>query len=55
MRHRYAPSVLATYGSISNYLWAVQTCYKWQPELTLRFAALWHNVLSGGVSLQFIL
>lgn len=55
VRHRYAPSVLATYGSISNYLWAVQTCYKWQPELTLRFAALWHNVLSGGLALCLLL
>ncbi|KAL6303466.1 hypothetical protein BKA93DRAFT_734813 [Sparassis latifolia] len=51
MKHKYAPSVLATYTSVCNVVWTVCTCYKWEPDLSLRITMLWHNCLSAAVAL----
>ncbi|EMD39931.1 hypothetical protein CERSUDRAFT_112176 [Gelatoporia subvermispora B] len=51
VKHQYAPSVLATFSSSCNLIWAVTTCYRWEPDLVLRILMLWSNCFSAAVAL----
>ncbi|OCH85576.1 hypothetical protein OBBRIDRAFT_891076 [Obba rivulosa] len=51
VKHQFAPSVLATFSSSCNLMWAVTTCYRWEPELTTRILMLWANCFSAAVAL----
>ncbi|CCM03523.1 uncharacterized protein FIBRA_05657 [Fibroporia radiculosa] len=55
VKHKYAPSVLATYTSSCNLFWAINTCYKWDPDLTVRISMIWSNCLSAAVALCLLL
>ncbi|TFY53095.1 hypothetical protein EVJ58_g9643 [Rhodofomes roseus] len=52
MKHKYAPSVLATYHSAVNVIWTTNTVYQWEPELCMRLSNLWSNALSCSHTLE---
>ncbi|KAI0071702.1 hypothetical protein K474DRAFT_1652176 [Panus rudis PR-1116 ss-1] len=53
-KHRYAPSVLATFTSCCNLIWTVYTLYRWEPSLSVRFSAPWINCFSSALALVVI-
>ncbi|KZT12061.1 uncharacterized protein LAESUDRAFT_720038 [Laetiporus sulphureus 93-53] len=55
IKSKYSPSVLAVYSSACNLIWTVHTCYKWEPELIVRFSVVWSNCLSAALALCLIL
>ncbi|KZT73770.1 hypothetical protein DAEQUDRAFT_761749 [Daedalea quercina L-15889] len=55
MKHKYAPSVLATFHSAVNVIWTLNTCYQWEPDLCLHVSVLWSNCLSCALALCLLL
>ncbi|KAH9936325.1 uncharacterized protein B0H18DRAFT_868423 [Fomitopsis serialis] len=55
MKHKYAPSVLATFHSALSVIWSLNTCYRWEPELCVRVSILWSNCLSSALALCLVL
>lgn len=48
-KHKYAPSVLATFTSSCNLIWTVYTLYRWEPTASVRFTPFWSNCFSASV------
>ncbi|KAG1797771.1 uncharacterized protein HD556DRAFT_1355214 [Suillus plorans] len=53
-RHKYAPSVLATFLSASRLVAALETMLRREPQLSKRFMCFWFNAFSGAVALSLI-
>ncbi|KAG2145884.1 fungal-specific transcription factor domain-containing protein [Suillus clintonianus] len=53
-RHKYAPSVLATYLSASRLVATLGTMLHREPQLSKRFMCFWFNAFSGAVALSLI-
>lgn len=53
-RHKYAPSVLATYLSASRLVATLETMLHREPQLSKRFMCFWFNAFSGAVALSLI-
>lgn len=53
-RHKYAPSVLATYLSASRLVATLETLLHREPQLSKRFMCFWFNAFSGAVALSLI-
>ena len=52
LKHKYAPSILATCHAAVNAIWTMNTCYQWEPDLCLRISVLWQNCTSCTVSIM---
>ncbi|KAF9005439.1 hypothetical protein BDQ17DRAFT_1399143 [Cyathus striatus] len=55
LRHRYAPSVLATYMGASSLISAVEKLYTKEPQLSVRFLHFWFNAFSAAVTLSLLI
>ncbi|KAG1776189.1 hypothetical protein EV702DRAFT_1110986 [Suillus placidus] len=53
-RHKYAPSVLATYLSASRLVATLGIMLHREPQLSKRFMCFWFNAFSGAVALSLI-
>ncbi|OAX41741.1 hypothetical protein K503DRAFT_863613 [Rhizopogon vinicolor AM-OR11-026] len=53
-RHKYAPSVLATYLSASRLIATLGIMLHREPQLSKRFMCFWFNAFSGAVALSLI-
>ncbi|KAG1880645.1 fungal-specific transcription factor domain-containing protein [Suillus tomentosus] len=53
-RHKYAPSVLATFLSASRLVATLETMLRREPQLSKRFMCFWFNAFSGAVALSLI-
>ncbi|KAG2060619.1 hypothetical protein BDR06DRAFT_986789 [Suillus hirtellus] len=53
-RHKYAPSVLATFLSASRLVATFETMLRREPQLSKRFMCFWFNAFSGAVALSLI-
>jgi hypothetical protein len=49
-RHKYAPSVLATYLSASRLVATIGIMLHREPQLSKRFMCIWFNAFSAAVS-----
>lgn len=49
-RHKYAPSVLATFLSASRLVATLEIMLRREPQLSKRFMCFWFNAFSGAVS-----
>ncbi|CAL1713138.1 unnamed protein product [Somion occarium] len=54
-KHKYAPSVLATFTSSCNLIWTIYTLYRWEPDASVRFSTFWGNCFSAAVALCFFI
>ncbi|KAK7690028.1 hypothetical protein QCA50_006672 [Cerrena zonata] len=54
-KHKYAPSVLATFTSSCNLIWTVYTLYRWEPTASVKFTPFWSNCFSAAVALCFFM
>ncbi|KAJ7600809.1 hypothetical protein C8J56DRAFT_911343 [Mycena floridula] len=52
MDHQYAPSVLATYLSVSSLITAIETLYEREQQICVRFLCFWFNAFSAAVTLS---
>ncbi|KAJ3862360.1 hypothetical protein EV359DRAFT_45366, partial [Lentinula novae-zelandiae] len=50
----FAPSLLATYLSTSSIIWAVETLFNKEEQLSGRFLCFWFNAFSASVTLSLI-
>lgn len=48
--HKYAPSIVATFISSRNYLWALHVCHTWEPHC-VKASVIWSNGFASVVCL----